>query len=530
MPEQEDCVDHNSVLVNQQPAYDKIINAEIQLANGDDVSLGKVLRRAIGPDGKTAQEYDDNPRLNSMIYEVEFSDGQVKEYAANVIAENMLRQVDHEGYSTTLMAGIIDYDKDESTAVPKSDKWVVTKRGNKRLRMSTVGWKLLVQWKDGSESWIPLKDMKESHPVETAEFAKARNIDDEVAFAYWVPHTLKKRDAIISSVACRCRKTSHKFGFEIPKDLQDAEQIDRENNNHLWREAISLETYNVTVAFEILEEGDSPPLGWKETSGHFVFDIKMDLTRKARWVKDGHKTPDPSHSTYASVVSRESVCIALTYAALNDLEVMAADIRNAYLQAPSSEKHYIICGPEFGLENKGKKALIRRALYGSKTAGRDFRNHLQSCMRHLKFESCPADPNVWMRSAKKSDGSPHYEYVLLYTDNILVISDQGEEILREGIGKYFELKESSIRPPDLYLCGTLRKVTLENGVSAWAFGSSKYVQASIKNVETYLSKNGLKLPNRADTPIQTLYRPELDVSPELNSLDGSYYQLLIGIL
>jgi hypothetical protein len=82
-----------------------------------------------------------------------------------------------------------------------------------------------------------------------------------------------------------------------------------------------------------------------------VWDLKMDFTRKARWVLDGHKTPDPEGSTYAGVVSRESVRIALTYAALNGLPVCAADIQNAYLQAPSSQKHYITCGPEFGLEN-----------------------------------------------------------------------------------------------------------------------------------------------------------------------------------
>jgi hypothetical protein len=73
---------------------------------------------------------------------------------------------------------------------------------------------------------------------------------------------------------------------------------------------------------------------------------------------------------------------------------MAADIRNAYLQAPSSQKHYIICRPEFGLENQGKKALITRALYGRKSAGKDFRNHLRACMRYLNFESCLADPDV----------------------------------------------------------------------------------------------------------------------------------------
>ena len=62
----------------------------------------------------------------------------------------------------------------------------------------------------------------------------------------------------------------------------------------------------------------------------------------------------------------------LTYAALMDVDIMAADIRNAYLQAPTSEKHFIYCGAEFGLEHKGKRALIVRALYGGKVAGRDF--------------------------------------------------------------------------------------------------------------------------------------------------------------
>ena len=73
-------------------------------------------------------------------------------------------------------------------------------------------------------------------------------------------------------------------------------------------------------------------------TGHLVFDVKMDLTRKARWVLDGHRTPNPIGSTYAGVVSRESVRIAFTYAALNQLDIGASDIRNAYLQAPSSQK------------------------------------------------------------------------------------------------------------------------------------------------------------------------------------------------
>ena len=225
--------------------------------------------------------------------------------------------------------------------------------------------------------------------------------------------------------------------------------------------------------------------------------------------------------------------MALTYAALNGLTVFAADIRNAHLQAPSSQKDHIICGPEFGLENESKVALIHRALYGGKSAGRDFRNHLRSCMHFLNFKSCPADPDVWMRPSLKSDGTKVWDCVLLYTDDALVISENAESILRTEIGRYFELKEESIGPPGLCLGGHLSLVTLDNGVKAWAFSSSQYVQAAVKNVEEFISKpenKRWKLPKKADTPMTTSYRPELDVSPELIPAEAAYYQSLIGVL
>ena len=138
-----------------------------------------------------------------------------------------------------------------------------------------------------------------------------------------------------------------------------------------------------------------------------------------------------------------------------------------------------------------------------------------------------------MRPATKSDGSEYYEYILLYTDDALVISENAENILRRELGRYFQLKEESIGPPKLYLGGHVRKVTLENGVQAWAFSSSQYVQAAVKNVESYLEKRegrAWSLPSKAETPLKTTYRPELDVSMELNPTDASYYQSLIGVL
>ena len=76
-----------------------------------------------------------------------------------------------------------------------------------------------------------------------------------------------------------------------------------------------------------------------------------------------------------------SVQIAFTYAALSGLDVCMADIRNAYLQSPTSQNHYIICGPEFGMKNVHKLTITHMVVYGGKASGRDFRNHLRSYMQ-----------------------------------------------------------------------------------------------------------------------------------------------------
>ena len=174
---------------------------------------------------------------------------------------------------------------------------------------------------------------------------------------------------------------------------------------------------NVLIAFNILDDNEGIPVGYSLAKVHLIFDVKMDGTFKARLCKDEHLTEDLEGSRYAGVVSRESVRIALVYAALNDIDVMAVDIRNAYLQPPTSEKHYIISGQKFGIENQGKRAIISRALYGGKVSDRDYRNSLRAYVKHLDFESYLADPDVWMRKAKKPNGSEYWEYILLYTDD-----------------------------------------------------------------------------------------------------------------
>lgn len=131
-------------------------------------------------------------------------------------------------------------------------------------------------------------------------------------------------------------------------------------------------------------------------------------------------------------------------------------------------------------------------------------------MEFLGFKSMKADPDVWMREAVKPDGIEYWEFVLLYVDDCLVISHRGEQVIRDEIGKYFKFKEKSIGRPDIYLVGKLREVELRNGVNAWSFSSSKYVQEAIKNVKSQLAKMGLTLPKGAK--VNPRWRKEKETS------------------
>ena len=95
---------------------------------------------------------------------------------------------------------------------------------------------------------------------------------------------------------------SIKYGVQVPRSLKHAQELDIKNGNNLWQKAYEKEMANVDIAFQILGDGVKPPPGYTKSSGHLVWDIKMDLTRKARWAKDRHRTPDPETSSYAGVV------------------------------------------------------------------------------------------------------------------------------------------------------------------------------------------------------------------------------------
>ena len=79
------------------------------------------------------------------------------------------------------------------------------------------GWKLCIEWKDGSTTWEPLKDLKESNPIEVSEYAIANKIDHEPTFVWWVPDTLHMRNRIIKAVKQRELKRNYKYGIRLPE-------------------------------------------------------------------------------------------------------------------------------------------------------------------------------------------------------------------------------------------------------------------------------------------------------------------------
>jgi hypothetical protein len=209
---------------------------------------------------------------------------------------------------------------------------------------------------------------------------------------------LKKRSRIIAAVTKRYHKRTNKFVIVVKRSWDDCVILDKENGNTLWQDAVRKYMKNVRISFQILNGDEAVPPTYQEIRCNVIVDVKLeDFLCKARCVAGGHNTDTPQAMTYASVVSRESVGIALNLAAQNHLDVKMVDIENVYLTAPIMEKIWTVIGTEFGVD-AGKHVLIVRALYGMKSVSAAFRNHLAECMKHLGWNPCRADQDLWMKA------------------------------------------------------------------------------------------------------------------------------------
>ena len=97
---------------------------------------------------------------------------------------------------------------------------------------------MLIRWKDGSATWVPLKDMKETYTVQVSEYAVLTRIQKGPAFAWWVPHVLRKRNRIFAKVKSKYWIRTHNFSLKVPKYVTEAIAINCDKGDTLWWGAI----------------------------------------------------------------------------------------------------------------------------------------------------------------------------------------------------------------------------------------------------------------------------------------------------
>jgi hypothetical protein len=200
----------------QSDAYDKYIGAEISVNFGTEGrKRATVKEQARDFEGNFVGRNHKNPLLDTSKYIIEYDDGTSDRMFANSIAENIYSQVDDEGRHFVLLKDIVDH-RALADAITIQEGFMTMPNGQKVPKQTTKGWELLVEWKDGSTSWIPLKDIKDTNPVEVAEYAIANKIDQEPAFAWWVKFVMRKRERIISKLQKKYWRTEYKFGVEQP--------------------------------------------------------------------------------------------------------------------------------------------------------------------------------------------------------------------------------------------------------------------------------------------------------------------------
>jgi len=526
-------LDHDDIMlaVEEPNAHDKMIGAEALLPRGGEVAEAVVVKRARDKDGKYIGTANANPLLDSRRYLVRFKTGDEEEFAANEIAENLYAMCDNQGRQYQLIDDVVEH-RCTSELLPEEAATVIV-NGKESFVHTTKGWEFLIQWKVGEPTWVPLKDLKKSNPIELAEYALSRQLQDKPAFRWWVKDVIRKRDNFIGKVKSRYWKTTHKYGVRLPHSVEEAQRLDSESGTTLWHDAIMKEMKHVRPAFKpwdgSIDEAKHQLRGYQRIRCHMIFDVKMDFTRKARFVAGGHTTETPTALTYSSVVSRDSVRLILLTAALNDVPLLAADIGNAYLNATCREKIYTVAGAEFG-DLKGKVLIIERALYGLKSSGAAWRSMLRETILDMEFLDTVADHDVYRRLAVKPNGDKYYEYICVYVDDLLVSSHRAQEIM-DTFGKTYRLKEEA-KEPDIYLGASIRKVTKEDDSYYWEMNSEKYVKSMVKRVVEYAKEKNIPLPGRkrSYTPLPSSYHPELETSEMLEAEDATTYQEFIGML
>ena len=398
------------------------------------------------------------------------------------------------------------------------------KPGSKNYKGSSFN--LKVKWMDGTVTEEPLSTMAKDDPVSCARYGMNNNLLNKpgwkalkrIAKRYHKVHKVEINQAKRGRHNPKKKKEKKfKFGVQVPDNFEEAERLDKQNGNTKWKDSNHLELdqldeYNV---FRDLGKGVEPPPGYKKITLQCIYNVKHDLRHKERFIAGGHLTDPCKDSAYSGVILLRTLRLALLIGELNGLKVMVGDIGNAYLEAYTKEKVYIIAGPEFG-DREGHTLIIDKALYGLRTSGARFHEKLADTLRDMGFTPCKSDADLWMR-----DAGDVYEYVCVYVDDLMAIMKSPKEFFDTLTSKY-KYKLKGVGDPSYHLGGDFYRDP--DGTLAW--GAKSYIKRLSQNYSLMFGEE----PKPASSPLVANDSPELDTSAELDNEGTKRFQSLIGAL
>ena len=128
----------------------------------------------------------------------------------------------------------------------------------------------------------------------------------------------------------------YKFGLIVPHNHKEVMQLNKANSNNT-----QIDKYKASIDCGAKKY----PHLYKEIKIHLVHDVKRNLMRKAQIVTNRHLETTPLQSVYSSVVSLQGLKACLFIAELNRMSIWTTGIGNAYLEAYTEEKIFILAGP-----------------------------------------------------------------------------------------------------------------------------------------------------------------------------------------
>ena len=383
-------------------------------------------------------------------------------------------------------------------------------------------WNVLVAWETGEITWEPLKSV-EHDKVLCGLYARKNNLLDQPGWAKFKRYAKREKKLLrmVNQAKLHSFRTApvYMFGHLVPRNHDQAIEIDLKNGNTRWQDAEREELFAILGygTFNSKGKDGTPPPGHKKITVHFVYAVKHDGRYKARLVAGGHLTDTPIDSVYSSVASLRGVRMIMFLAELNDLKSWTTDIGNAYLESHTLEKVYIIAGKEFacvGLE--GHVLVIVKSLYGLKSSGARWWEVLADVLRQMGFKPSKADRDIWMR-----DKGDHYEYVVVYVDDLWLASKLPEE-LAQDLEKRFGFKLKGTGPTSFHLGADY----FRDAHGTMCMAPKRYID---KMIEAYVRMFGSK-PKQYATPLEHGDHPEMDTSMELDLDDIKKFQSMIGAL